>query len=199
MLSFMFNLFLLLINRIDGLTSSRCRIKSSLVIVIANCLFFTTSTEASTYRFDFSATDFTSFYYGLPAPQDVVAGSITFSADALGGAPIDSIVSASLSIAGHSYTIDEIGWSTESGSSSYHFGGTLNSINSIDYGTDDFSMYLNNNNTTLRMTYSSFGVFDGWSTTNLNGTFSPVPIPSSLLLLGAGLAGLLGGRLRMKK
>ncbi len=200
MLSFTFTFFLHLIHRMQCLAPRRVWIKSSpvVVILIANCLFFSTPTEASMYSFDFTATDFTSCYWDLPAPQDTVEGSITFSSESLGGAPIDSILSVSLDIAGHRYTLDEIDWTTDALSSSYSFGGALNSINVIRWGTDDFRLHLNNRGRDVSMTYASSGVYDGWTTTNVIGTFRPVPLPPSFLLLGAGLIGLIGSKLRIK-
>jgi hypothetical protein len=151
--------------------------------LVSVCLLFSGMSQAAMFKIDFSAQAFTSSYWAITPPQDPISGSITFQADTF-GANIDAIIDVSLLIDGHSYLASEI--SGEPVGDGYFFGGLLNEINSIGWGTNDFWVHA----FTLTggsFTYASSSYFDGWDTNDFTYRYSQVPEPSSLGLLFAGL------------
>jgi hypothetical protein len=151
--------------------------------LVSVCLLFSGMSQAAMFKIDFSAKDFTSSYWGITPPQDPISGSITFQADTF-GANIDAITDVSLLIDGHSYQTNEI--NGEPVGDGYFFGGLLNGINTIGWGTNDFWIHAF---TTIggSFSYASTSDFDGWTTYDSNYKYSKVPEPSSLGLLFAGL------------
>jgi PEP-CTERM motif len=148
----------------------------------------TTNSFAETFTLNFSASNFTSAYYGTTPPQNLLTGAITFDASSL-GAEISAIRTVQFSVDGHVYHPTDIsGYSM--GGGGYFFGGVLNGANSIAWGTNDF--YLVAFNGLQNLIYSSTSQFDGWSTANVSFNYatSPVPEPSSVAMMLIGLAAL---------
>jgi len=130
----------------------------------AACLLCAATAQAGVYKFDFMATDFVpGVEIYQEAPQASVTGWIKFTAEQL-GAPVTSIEAVDLTIAGHKYTVEEIG--ALSGPNDYVFVGTAWVINGIRGGTNDF--YL----TDGLMAYSVFEVFGFWDSYKVTSTYT---------------------------
>ena len=95
-------------------------------------LLATAPAQAATYEMDFTATQFT-------AGPDV-SGSFTYTANAPGG-PITAFQSVALTIAGHAYTVAEVGFLDAGANPTGEvglIGGKINGVNQINAGTIDF-------------------------------------------------------------
>ena len=89
------------------------------------------ATNASLIEMNFTAV------FDNDPPQEIVSGEITWLA-ASPTATIDSLVSISLTISGHTYTLEEIGFVSPISPCCELIGGEINSPNRIDSFTDDF-------------------------------------------------------------
>jgi hypothetical protein len=110
---------------------------SLVVVLIGTCLWMVVASgEAATITrtYLFSASEF-----GAGAPTDPVSGSVTVTFDPTVNnfnLPVDAI---SLTIAGHTYTVAEVGAIFSSGSNGvFLIGGRVTGILGIDAFTDDF-------------------------------------------------------------
>jgi len=163
----------------------------------AACLLCAATAQAGVYRFDFTATGVHNVY-GLPTPesQNSVNGSITFTADSL-SAPITKINNVDLTIAGHVYTVEEIGTFRLS-DESISFGGLVYGVTGIgpDGNYNDFRIDSHIMSYTVSEKLGYWQGFDVVS--SYTELVAEVPEPNSLALLLAGAGGL-GALLRRRR
>jgi hypothetical protein len=127
---------------------------------------------------------FTASGFGAGAPTDPVTGSVVYDA-ASTTSVIDSLTSIDLTIAGHTYSLAEVGFA-----GSNLIGGLINGVGTVVASTNDF--FLLWNATTLSpfvLSYSSIGafVFSSFTFPQFSVTAAAVPEPGSLALLLAGV------------
>lgn len=138
---------------------------------------------------------------GNAAPTDPVIGTIIYNAASI-SSPINSVSSINMTLAGHTYTVSEVGILTPlsiPGGTLIGFGGILNEDGSVSSMTDDFWLRWNVNDLTpFDFVYSSSAQSGIWSTqiTQANKFFtkfnvSVVPEPATVLLILLGFVGLL--------
>jgi len=143
--------------------------------------------------------DFTASGFPGGAPQDPVSGSFTLTFDPTvanyADSPIDAI---SLTIAGHTYTLAEVGF-YQAGPGSLSIGGLLNTVVQVTSSTDDFFLYgsVDAAGHFIGTTYFAYStsaedptVFPYLTTSVTVTTPTTIPEPATLALLGLSLAGL---------
>ncbi len=149
--------------------------------------------QAITIEVNFALSNFNS----PNPPTDPVIGTIIYEAVST-TANIGSLTSIDLTIAGHVYTIGEVGFASPFQSGSQLIGGLVNGLITIQNGTDDFWLLWNQSTlvptlfgyTTARNTYYS------WMTSSFSSfsvaEASTVPEPTALVLFFFGLVGMAG-------
>jgi len=141
----------------------------------------------------FTAVSFTEFEESPPGPPtDPVTGSIVYDA-ASTTSNINALTSINLTIAGHTYLLSEVGFTSPFGINQSIFG-LLNGA-FIFNGTNDFDIRWNGTTLSpfnfLYAASSTPGIFLSSTFTQFSVTAAAaVPEPSSLALLAAGVAAL---------
>lgn len=177
------------------------KMKSLLKLILVAALSLSAAAaHASVFKLDFSAANFgPGIFSGTTAPQATVSGSFTISAPTLYAAST-TIQSVDLTIAGHRYTLSEVGVGNYS--DGYVFGAVVNGIGVTRTNDNDFYLILSS--TFNVFAYSVTGIADTWTTRSITGTFTPqavggVPEPATWTILMVGVAGLAASRLRRRR
>jgi hypothetical protein len=152
------------------------------------------SAQAIPITLNFTASGFTPQGGVSPAPTNPVTGTIVWDAASTTSA-INSLTSINLTIAGHAYTLGEIGFAP-SGANMF-IGGLVNGPAGASAGFDDF--VIGWNATTLVPSFFFYAVptntGTAWNTVtfpnfSITAATATVSEPVTLVLLGLGLAGL---------
>lgn len=150
--------------------------------------------HAITIHLDFEAAGFgVGSMTAAGAPVDPVAGSILYEA-ASTTSNIDSLTAISLTIDTYTYSLGEVGFTTEGLSNPRQcVGGTFNAICNVGGGADDFRIRWDQDSLApIDFAYST-GTADSWATTTFTSfSIAAVPIPPAVFLFGSGLLGLAG-------
>ncbi len=164
------------------------------VMTFLICAFYVCTSWALPFQVDFSVTGFES-----AAPYAQVSGSIAYEASAI-DSTIDSLTAINLIIGSMNYSLSDVDF--KSGSQSLIYG-SLNGT-PIRGGTDDFWLRWDTSSMSpLEFVYSSSGTEGFWKSQNFDSftiaSSAPIPEPSTIILLGAGIIGLAVCRRKAKK
>jgi hypothetical protein len=154
-----------------------------LVAALIGASFWSHAASAVPYTLQFTFSGF-----GAGAPADPVSGTLVFDKSATDFS-INSLTSIDLTIAGHTYGLGEIG--TWNYINDVYLGGVIDGVNTVAFGTDDFALRWNKNNTSsgFVFAYTAPNIFFTYTgtLTFTEGNVAAVPGP----IAGAGLPGLI--------
>lgn len=181
-------------------SAGRCRhgVRRGLAPIVAGAalamLAFGSTARAVPVTLEFTVNDFPPTFAGTPAPVDPVSGVIVYEA-ADQTAPIESLISISLGIGGHSFTVGELGFTSSAVSTSHIIGGTLNGVAGVTTFTNDFTIQFDRvaqPGVGANFVYASDGLFGIWRSTNftrfsLTAGATQVPEAGSASVLLGGL------------
>jgi MYXO-CTERM domain-containing protein len=161
---------------------------------------FASSAHAIPITLEFTVTDIPASLAGVDAPTNPASGVIVYEAAAV-GATIDSLISISLDVGNHSFTLADTSFQSPFGiGSADAIYGTLNGTGVTTATSDFFLLYDRVAATGIAFRYSSAELFGIWTGTNFS-SFSlsgPVQVsePGMFSLLVLGLVGALAARRR---
>jgi hypothetical protein len=143
----------------------------------------------------FTAAEFTNLVDSTPAPEDPVSGTIVYDAASL-NAPINSLTSISLSIAGHTYALGEVGFLSDSGIG--YVGGLIDGVTGSGNFENDFLIVWDMLALVplqfLYATEDSSGIWYTLAFSQFTVTDASVREPNTIFLLVLGFLGLITAR-----
>ena len=160
-------------------------------VLSAFVLLVASGAHAAPITVSFTATGFVPLVGSNPAPDDPVSGTIVYDASAV-NAPIDSLISISLTIGDHTYSLDEIGFVNNGGFA--YVGGLIDGVLGSGNFEDDFWIIWDQT-TLLPLDFLYATLVDPagiWDTQTF-GQFSvtsSAPEPTTFALLALGLLGM---------
>lgn len=158
------------------------------LLAAALAVLLPVSASAVPITMTFTAAGFTP----VGAPDDPVSGVITWEAAGV-NATIDMLTSVNLTIAGHSYVLAELDVMSPLFGNDDIVGGALNTVTTVNSGTDDFWIRWNRvTGVPFDLLYSAAGegtVYQAFTFTVFEIT-AAIPEPAALAVLAFGLAGL---------
>ncbi len=161
-----------------------------LIVLLALFAAINVTASAATFSMTFEVTGFQSFTGNLP-PTDPVFGTIVWEAPGIHD-PVQSIDSIDMSLAGHTYSVSEIGYLNNFGTSM--IGGLSEGVDMMLGSTHDFWISWNPNTLAPSdFAYTAARNPGMWSAQGFPpGSFpifsiTEVPEPSSILLIGLAL------------
>jgi len=164
---------------------------SMLAAAMAACLLVAPLAPTHPAMVAFTATGFTNLIDANPAPEDPVNGVIVYDA-ASPNAPIDSLISISLSIAGHAYGLSDIGFLSDSGVG--YVGGLIDGVLGSGNFENDFLLVWDMAALVpldfLYAVEGNSGIWDMPVFARFTVTDSAVPVPATVLLLTIGFLAL---------
>lgn len=169
------------------------RIGVNFALFVSLCCFYSVTSLALPFTLTFSASNFGVVAGSDPVPVDPVTGSLVYEASSA-AAQITGINSINLTIAGHTYTLAEVGF--VSTPSSNLVGGLINGPSSVAVsGPDDFFITWEiDGGSFVNFAYHVAGVDSTFITQTGQTVITPVvtavTAPAPLFLLIAGLTGL---------
>ena len=147
---------------------------------------FVPAVSAATIEMTFTATNFAPLVGAVPPIDDPVSGTIRYEAASI-NAPIDALTSVSLVIAGHMYTLAEIGFDNETGVN--YIGGLVDGVLGSGNFEDDFQIGWDTGSLVpLILLYAASGSAGLWITSEFSQfAVVAVPEPATMPLLALAL------------
>ena len=171
------------------------RLRTLGVAAISLCAFPLTPAFAIQVTLSFTASGFITEGTPSGVPTDPVTGSFTYDAPSITSDPT-SLTAVNLTIAGHAYTLAEVGSEPDL------IGAVVNGVNGVNSGFDDFVLLWNPASSVPEgFTYATSNIprtnFETANFTQFSVTAAtPVPEPSTwaMMAIGFSLMGFLGYR-----
>lgn len=169
------------------------RIGVNFALFLSLCCFYSVTSLALPFNLTFSAFNFVVVAGSDPVPVDPITGSLVYEASSAAG-QITAINSINLTIAGHTYTLAEVGF--VSTASSNLIGGLVSGPSTVAVsGADDFFITWEiDGGSFVNFAYHVARIDSTFLTETGQARIAPVvtgvAAPAPWLLLTAGLAGL---------
>jgi hypothetical protein len=159
------------------------------LLVVVLMALLAGSASAAEYRVNFTAGSFVDLAGTAPPPLTSVSGYFQWSA-ADATAPIEQLTGTSLSIGGHAFALDELGFENGGATTSSIGGNAGGGANFITAGTDDFVLTFDRTGQFYNFIFTVPGAATSWISQGAGSVLiSAVPEPSTslLALLGVGV------------